>query len=59
MPYKMMEPLYNACTAEKDMLSVKGAVHANSVFVENEIYWDKVTSFVEKYFNEEKAGLTA
>ncbi len=59
VPYKMMEPLYNACTAEKEMLTVKGAVHANSVFVENELYWNTVTDFIEKYFDNKKVEITA
>lgn len=59
VPYRMMEPLYNACTAEKKMLTVNGAFHANSVFVENELYWNTVNNFVNKYFDETKAELTA
>lgn len=59
VPYRMMEPLYNACTAEKEMLTVNGAFHANSVFVENELYWNTVFGFIGKFFEEKKAEMTA
>ncbi len=59
VPYRMMEPLYNACTAEKEKLTIDGAFHANSVFVNNELYWNTVFAFVEKFFEDKKEELTA
>ena len=51
VPYRMMQPLYENCSApDKQMLTVPDAVHANSVFVGNELYWDTVDGFVAKYF---------
>lgn len=49
VPYWMMEPLYNACTAEKEKLSVPGSFHANAVFANNKLYWDNVLDFIGKY----------
>ena len=49
VPYTMMEPLYNACAAEKDKLSVPGAFHAVSAFIDNDLYWDRILAFLQKY----------
>lgn len=51
VPFSMMKPLYESCSApDKQMLSVPGAFHANSAFVENELYWNTVDGFIGKYF---------
>lgn len=49
VPYFMMEKLYRACNSEKEMLTVKDAVHASSVFKDPELYWKTVKAFTEKY----------
>lgn len=49
VPYRFMQPLYDACTAEKEMLSVPGSFHANAVFVDNERYWNTVFEFIAKH----------
>lgn len=51
VPYSMMQPLYESCSApDKQTLSVPGAFHANSAFVDNELYWSAVDGFAGKYF---------
>ncbi len=49
VPYKMLGEVYNACSAEKEKLSVPDAMHAESVELQPEMYWDKVKSFISKY----------
>ncbi|MBQ6421149.1 MAG: alpha/beta hydrolase [Clostridia bacterium] len=49
VPYRMMNVVYDACAAEKDLLSVPDAEHAESVDVHPELYWPKVWEFVDKY----------
>ncbi len=49
VPYKMLGELYNACSAEKEKLSVPDAMHAESVELQPEMYWNKVKSFISKY----------
>lgn len=51
VPYWMLDKVYDACTAEKQKLSVPDAMHAESNEVHPEIYYPAVFSFVEKYFN--------
>ena len=52
VPYRFMQPLYAACSADKAMLSVPGAFHANSVFVDNERYWNTVFEFIAKHMGD-------
>ena len=60
VPYSMMKPLYEACSApDKEMLTVPKAFHANSAFEDTELYWNKVTAFLDKYFKEDKVAATA
>lgn len=50
VPYHMMKPLYESCSApDKQMLTVPGSIHANAVFVNNELYWNTVDEFIGKY----------
>lgn len=49
VPYAMLDKLYAACPAEKDKLSVKGAVHAASSLVDPERYWDRAERFISRY----------
>lgn len=51
VPYWMLDKVYNACTAEKEKLSVPDAMHAESHEVHPEIYYPTVYAFVDKYFN--------
>jgi fermentation-respiration switch protein FrsA (DUF1100 family) len=50
VPYSMMQPLYEACGApDKQMLTVAGAAHAVSVYVDYDLYWNTVKEFIGKY----------
>lgn len=49
VPYSMLSRVYDACAAEKDILSVPDAEHAESCEVHPELYWPKVREFVAKY----------
>lgn len=51
VPYWMLDKVYDACTAEKEKLSMPDAMHAESHEVHPEIYYPAVFSFVDKYFN--------
>ncbi len=50
VPYWMMKKLFDACTAEKEKLSVPDAQHANSHEVHPEIYFPAVDKFLDRYF---------
>ncbi len=49
VPYYMMNKLFDACTAEKEKLSVPNALHAESCFIEPELYYNTITDFVARY----------
>ena len=46
-----LEPVYNACAAEKEKYIVKGAEHAVSSHWFHEEYWQVVDNFLKKYFD--------
>lgn len=50
VPFEMLQKNYDAKPGEKEILVVKGAVHATSSYVEPELYYGKVDSFVDKWF---------
>lgn len=49
VPTKMVYELYDACPAEKDLLIVENAIHAQSFFADPEKYGEKVKEFIGKY----------
>lgn len=51
VPYWMLDKVYDACSAEKEKLSIPDAMHAESNEVHPEIYYPALFAFVEKYFN--------
>lgn len=51
VPYWMLDKVYDACTAEKQKLSVPDAMHAESNEVHPELYYPTVFEFVNKYIN--------
>ena len=55
VPYHMLQPLYDACTSEKDILTIEGAGHVQSVFTNPEKFWGKVDEFVSKYVGKAEA----
>ncbi|WP_407399290.1 alpha/beta hydrolase [Treponema sp.] len=50
VPYEMLEKNFNAKSGEKEMLVVKNAIHATASFVDPELYYGRVDSFVDKWF---------
>lgn len=49
VPYWMMDKLFNACTAEKEKLSIPDAYHAESCSVHPELYYPAIDKFIAKY----------
>ena len=49
VPYRMMDELFDVCSAEKDKLSVPGAAHDRSCEKAPGLYWSKTDSFIAKY----------
>lgn len=50
VPYDMLQKNYDAKAGEKEILVVKGAIHATSSYVEPELYYSHVDAFVAKWF---------
>ncbi|MEG0365348.1 MAG: alpha/beta hydrolase [Coprobacillus sp.] len=49
VPTYMVYDLYNACTAEKDLLIIEGARHAESYLVNQELCEKTITDFMKLY----------
>ncbi len=49
-----LEPVYNACAAQKEKYIIKGAEHAVSSHWFHEEYWQVVNAFVDKHLNSVK-----
>ncbi len=49
VPYWMMDKVFDACTAEKEKLSVPDALHAESCDIHPEIYYPAIDKFIAKY----------
>jgi len=49
VPVKMAEELYQATSALKEKLIIKGASHANSCAVDPQLYYETIFSFIKKY----------
>ncbi len=53
VPYSMMKPLYEACSApDKIMLSVPNAFHASSIYFDYDLYKKTLEEFAGKYFDD-------
>ena len=46
VPYSMGLEVYKAAKCEKELYSVKGATHANSLYMNPNAYWNKVFKFI-------------
>lgn len=51
VPYAMLEPLYEACSAPKEKLIIEGAGHGKSSSVDPDTYWSTVTAFLNQYIH--------
>lgn len=49
VPTKMVYELYDACSADKDLLIVENAIHAQSFFADRQKYTEKVKEFINKF----------
>ena len=49
VPFWMQNKLFDACTAEKEKLTVPDATHANSCDIHPEIYFPAIDKFIAKY----------
>ena len=50
VPYSMMEPLYMACSSkEKRAVSIAGAVHASSYWMDADTYWSEVEKWLDRF----------
>lgn len=49
VPFDMHGMLYTNASCEKDFLVVPDVGHAISLYVKPDLYWSKVTEFIEKY----------
>lgn len=49
VPTRMSRENYEACTAEKELLIIDEATHAQSFLVDPDACWSKMKAFVEKY----------
>ena len=49
VPFGMNYPLYAAAGCEKERLIVEGATHCAAGYLFPEIYWSKITEFINKY----------
>lgn len=49
VPYSMMDELYDACTSEKQKLSIEGAEHARAYYTAPDKYFSAVEELTKKY----------
>lgn len=49
VPSFMAQEVYDVCPTEKELLIVQGAGHGEAASKDPTLYWDTVTSFVNKY----------
>ncbi len=51
VPTYMVYKLFDACSSDKDLLVVEGAIHADSYRTDSAAYEAKVKSFIDKYIS--------
>ncbi|MBE6715901.1 MAG: alpha/beta hydrolase [Ruminococcaceae bacterium] len=49
VPFYMLQEVYDACAAEKEIFTVRGAEHAESSTVNPKLYWTNVYNFLKKH----------
>ncbi len=49
VPYRMLDIVFNACTAEKERLDIADAPHAVALAYAPELYFSSMDRFIEKY----------
>ena len=52
VPYSMLDQVYAACaSAEKEKLTIPGAIHGAASSTDPDLYWSTVEVFIHKYMN--------
>ncbi|MGP1370085.1 MAG: alpha/beta hydrolase [Eggerthia catenaformis] len=51
VPVRNASQLYNACNAEKELVIVKGAEHADSIITNPDLYFEKLKEFLDNHIN--------
>ena len=51
VPTEMVYQVYEACPTEKELLIIEGAAHAASADVDPTLYWDSVTTFLNRFLS--------
>ena len=54
VPYRMMDELYRACSAQKEALTVHGAKHGEAFAVDPDGYRARILPFLERYCSDGK-----
>ena len=49
VPFSDAEELYEACSAEKELVIVEGAGHAQACYKDPDAYYDSIFKFIDKY----------
>lgn len=49
VPYRMLDDVWNACSAEKERLDIADATHAVSLAYDPGLYFSTMDNFIEKY----------
>lgn len=51
VPYRMLDDVWSACSAEKERLDVENATHAVSLAYDPQLYFSTMDNFINKYIN--------
>ncbi|MEI0557812.1 alpha/beta hydrolase [Brachyspira intermedia] len=49
--YNMVNKLYDACSSEKEKLIIKDGHHISAVFSNENLYWNTIKNFIDKYIS--------
>lgn len=49
VPYEMLDRVYEACSSEKEKITIPDSPHARNACVDPELYWNSVIEFINKY----------
>lgn len=54
VPTSMLDVVYESCASQKQKLLIEGARHAESAYVNPELYWSTIYEFLSKYVTQSK-----
>ncbi|MBW5389082.1 alpha/beta hydrolase [Brachyspira hampsonii] len=49
--YNMVNKLYDACSSQKEKLIIKDGNHISAVFSNEDLYWNTIKNFINKYIS--------